>query len=98
MSTRDNIARLRAEIEQVALDRADTNAAGSPADGEDAAPSKALTPAAKRALEEAEQRRQAEEAQRKAAEAQRPKEINGRSGPDPVRYGDWENGGICSDF
>lgn len=27
-----------------------------------------------------------------------PKEIGGRDGPDPVRYGDWEKGGIAVDF
>jgi len=27
-----------------------------------------------------------------------PKEIGGRAGPEPTRYGDWENKGICSDF
>lgn len=26
------------------------------------------------------------------------KEIGGRDGPDPVRYGDWENNGKCVDF
>lgn len=26
------------------------------------------------------------------------KELGGRDGPDPVRYGDWENKGIASDF
>jgi len=26
------------------------------------------------------------------------KEINGRDGPEPVRYGDWEVRGIASDF
>ena len=26
------------------------------------------------------------------------KEFGGRDGPDPVRYGDWENKGIASDF
>ena len=26
------------------------------------------------------------------------KEIGGRNGPEPTRYGDWENKGICSDF
>jgi hypothetical protein len=25
-------------------------------------------------------------------------EIGGRNGPDPVRYGDWEKGGIAVDF
>lgn len=27
-----------------------------------------------------------------------PREIGGREGPDPVRYGDWEKGGIAVDF
>ena len=53
-----------------------------------------LSPAAERALAEAEARRR--EADRKAAE--RPKEVNGPAGPDPARYGDWENKGIASDF
>lgn len=26
------------------------------------------------------------------------KEIGGRDGPDPVRYGDWEKNGRCIDF
>jgi hypothetical protein len=51
-----------------------------------------LTPEAQRALAEAEARRKA------AADASGPKELGGREGPDPVRYGDWENGGIASDF
>lgn len=52
-----------------------------------------LTPEAVRALAEAEQRRKA------AAEAgAKPKEINGRGGLDPVRYGDWEIKGLTSDF
>ncbi|WP_428977796.1 DUF1674 domain-containing protein [Lichenibacterium minor] len=50
--------------------------------------------AAERALEEAEQRRAA----RKRADQARPREINGRQGPEPVRYGDWENKGIACDF
>ncbi len=28
----------------------------------------------------------------------RPKEIGGREGPDPTRYGDWEKNGRCIDF
>lgn len=51
-----------------------------------------LPPAARRALAEAEQRRQAAQA------AVGEKEIGGRGGPDPVRYGDWEVKGIASDF
>ena len=56
-------------------------------------PPRQLSPAAERALAEAEERRR-----QRAAEAQRPVEQGGRPGPDPVRYGDWENGGIASDF
>ncbi|WP_238123938.1 MULTISPECIES: DUF1674 domain-containing protein [unclassified Xanthobacter] len=55
---------------------------------------KPLSDAAKRALAEAEARRQAADATRTPL----PKEINGRDGPEPVRYGDWEVGGIASDF
>lgn len=55
-------------------------------------PKKQLTPEAQRALVEAEVRRQ-EARKTKAA-----KEIGGREGPDPVRFGDWEIGGIVSDF
>ncbi len=50
-----------------------------------------LPPAAKRALAEAEQRR-------KAAADPLPKELGGRDGPEPVRYGDWEKKGIAIDF
>ncbi len=28
----------------------------------------------------------------------RPKEIGGRDGPEPTRYGDWEKAGRCIDF
>lgn len=53
-----------------------------------------LTPAARRALAEAEARRAAQ-----AERAERPeKEVGGRDGPDPARYGDWETKGIASDF
>lgn len=51
-------------------------------------------PAAQRALAEAEQRRRL--ALRN--ETVKTSEIGGRDGPDPVRYGDWEKGGIASDF
>ncbi len=33
----------------------------------------------------------------KPGEAQ-PKEIGGRDGPEPTRFGDWEKGGRCVDF
>ena len=32
------------------------------------------------------------------ATEERPKEIGGRDGPDPTRFGDWEKGGRCIDF
>ncbi|HSY86812.1 MAG TPA: DUF1674 domain-containing protein [Verrucomicrobiae bacterium] len=32
------------------------------------------------------------------APAQRPKEIGGPKGPEPTRYGDWEQNGRCTDF
>lgn len=69
---------------------------------DDAAPAEApprrrfedLPPAAQRALREAEERRRA----RDAAATPLPREIAGRDGPEPVRYGDWERKGIISDF
>jgi len=33
-----------------------------------------------------------------ASEAVRPREIGGRIGPDPTRFGDWEKNGRCIDF
>ena len=55
---------------------------------------KPLPPEAERALAEAAVRRA------KAADAARPvaTEHGGRAGPEPTRYGDWETGGIASDF
>jgi hypothetical protein len=55
---------------------------------------KVLSPAAERALAEAEARRQAAAADAKPL----PKEVQGGSGPEPTRYGDWERKGIASDF
>ena len=36
--------------------------------------------------------------QAKVEPAERPKEIGGRGGLDPTRYGDWEKAGRCIDF
>ncbi len=55
-----------------------------------------LSPAALRALQEAAERRARREQEDREQAAQ--SELGGRAGPDPVRYGDWENGGIASDF
>jgi hypothetical protein len=65
-----------------------------PATDESRVERKQLTPAAKRALAEAEARRKAAEANAKPAA----KEFQGPKGPEPTRYGDWENKGIASDF
>jgi hypothetical protein len=57
-------------------------------------PRKPLPEAAKRALQEAEARRKAYLQQ----EAKVPREISGRGGLEPVRYGDWEIKGLTADF
>lgn len=56
--------------------------------------SKPLPAAALRALAEAEARR----AEALKREAELPKELGGRGGNDPARYGDWEVKGVASDF
>jgi hypothetical protein len=53
---------------------------------------KDLPDAAKRALAEAEARR------KDSHDRSQPKEIGGRGGAEPTRYGDWEKDGIAHDF
>ena len=53
---------------------------------------KPLSETAKRALAEADARRAAARADA------RPRELGGRGGEDPARYGDWEVRGIACDF
>lgn len=65
-----------------------------PDNDNDPSAKRSLTPEAERALAEAAERRRL--ADEKAA--RQPKEIGGQAGPDPARYGDWEKGGIVSDF
>lgn len=67
---------------------------GAKPDDQSTDPVRVLTPAAERALAEAEARRKTAEAAREPAA----KELGGRNGPEPIRYGDWEVGGIVSDF
>ena len=55
---------------------------------------KPVSPAAERALAEAAARHA--EIDRKSIE--RPTEVNGRGGLEPVRFGDWEIKGIACDF
>ena len=61
-------------------------------------PKRDLPPAAQRALAEAEERRRKAMAVEAEAAKTAPRELDGRKGPDPVRYGDWEKDGIVSDF
>lgn len=56
-----------------------------------------LTPEAQRALAEAEARRKAL-ADGNGGPANKEKELGGQKGPEPTRFGDWEKGGIISDF
>lgn len=53
---------------------------------------RALPPEALRALAEAEERRRA------SADSRPQRELGGRGGLDPARYGDWEVKGLASDF
>jgi hypothetical protein len=72
----------------------DTPHAGETGPETEASAEKPLAPAARRALVEAEARR----AEYLANEARLPKEIGGRKGLEPSRYGDWEVKGLTSDF
>ena len=53
---------------------------------------KELPPEALRALAEAEKRRLEKK------EVNLPKELGGREGVEPVRFGDWEKKGVAIDF
>ena len=56
-------------------------------------PPAVLPPAAQRARAEAAARRKLADAAERL-----PAELGGRTGPEPVRYGDWERKGIAVDF
>jgi len=60
-----------------------------------AAGQRPLSPAAERALAEAAARRAERDGK---APDQEPKEVRGRGGLEPTRYGDWEINGLTSDF
>lgn len=68
-------------------------AAGGPAQDQ-ADRSRPLSPAAERALAEAAARR----TEREHNPPQASKEVQGRGGLDPTRYGDWEIDGLACDF
>jgi hypothetical protein len=81
------------------MSRTDDQGQAGPANGAAAVEPEAkreLSAAAQRALQEAAVRRARRELDAKAQASEA--ELGGRAGPDPVRYGDWENGGIASDF
>ncbi len=71
-----------------------TKASQTRTEGVTEAAKRPLSPEAQRALAEAEARRR----ERDAEAGEVPAEKGGQAGPDPVRYGDWEKGGIISDF
>lgn len=62
-------------------------------EGSGRGPGRPLPQAAQRALAEAAARRR-----EKAAGPPAAKELGGRGGQDPARYGDWEVKGIATDF
>jgi hypothetical protein len=68
-------------------------ASGTMAGGEESEARRRIREAAQRALAEASARRRDD-----AATGKLPREINGRKGPEPIRYGDWESKGLASDF
>jgi hypothetical protein len=73
---------------------ASTSDASPAGEAAPSAPSRPLSEPARRALAEAEARRAAYEARVAAL----PKELGGRGGKEPGRYGDWEVKGIATDF
>lgn len=80
------------EADPVEATAVHAGAATAPVDPVGAARQARIDAAAARALAEAEARRANE------AATEMPKELGGRDGPEPVRYGDWEKKGIAIDF
>lgn len=60
------------------------------------APDKLPDSASRAVADECPEDRDSVDVQDKASGRQ--KEIGGRNGPDPTRYGDWEKAGRCIDF
>jgi hypothetical protein len=74
------------------MQQADNDNTESPATEGSELPRKILSPAAKRALAEAEERRRNEKP------LDLPREIGGRGGAEPARFGDYEINGRTIDF
>jgi hypothetical protein len=51
-----------------------------------------------RAMDDAKPRDEKPAPESDAKPEDKPKEIGGRKGPDPTRFGDWEKDGRCVDF
>jgi len=83
-----------AKSEVMPTDESPAKPRGSEAKNESTADKRPLSPAAERALAEAAARRAAADGK----ETGKPKELQGRDGPEPTRYGDWEINGLASDF
>lgn len=77
-----------------ALSGKDSDPTGKAAEEKLQAAQPPLSPAAQRALAEAEARRKARYAETQSAE----RELGGRGGADPARFGDWEINGRAVDF
>lgn len=56
------------------------------------------TPLRPRERAPTERRGNGEDARKDAGTSERPREIGGRKGPEPTRFGDWEKNGRCIDF
>ena len=66
---------------------------GGSSGAEDRTVKRRISEAAARAIAEAKARRRAAD-----AAPQPPREIDGRGGKEPARYGDWETKGLATDF
>ena len=84
------------EIRKTAPHQANARQKTEPEKIKQVATARQLTPAARRALAEAALRRTQQNARN--GPGNRPKEVGGRRGPEPTRYGDWEKKGIATDF
>ena len=60
--------------------------------------SKAVPPANEKSKADAPQMRQSADVPDETSPPAMPREVDGPKGPEPTRYGDWEQKGRCSDF
>jgi hypothetical protein len=60
--------------------------------------SNAVPPANEESKADAPEMRQSADAPDEPSPTSMPREVNGPKGPEPTRYGDWEQKGRCSDF